>query len=73
MITFTDMKRAYILELIVQSEGAITHMVKTSKLSRATVYNMIRKLGLEQDLVLARLAKSKQMRRSGEDSSEGIQ
>lgn len=62
MSTWKEVQRLYIIQIIIDADGDIAQMVKTSGLSRATVYNMIRRHNLESDLALARLTRSKRRR-----------
>lgn len=62
MSTWKEIQREYFIQIIIDSEGDIAQMVKTSGLSKATVYNMIRRHNLETDLAIARLSRSKRRR-----------
>lgn len=71
--TWKDIEREYILRAIIDCEGEVSRIVKMTGLSKATVYNKIKRYDLENDLAVARLTRSKRDRMSGDDSSGGMQ
>ncbi len=60
---FADVQKQYLIKMIIDLDGDVAQIVRGSGLSRNTIYNMIRKHGLEQDLAAARLTRSAKRRR----------
>ena len=66
-MTYVELQRGYLIQLIVETCGDLTEVARISGWSRSTVYRLIQMHGIDNDLHLARLsAKPKQPRKDTE-------